>query len=175
MAFEADAVEAMQYGTVAGGNDVRRNILDHCGFAADESIIANSDKLMDRHKTTDGGVVADGDMACQRRVVGQYHHFSDPAVMGNMRVCHQKRFLSHLCKATAGFRAAVNGDELPDGYVRANSYTAFFSAELQILGDGADGRELKNPASGTDVHLRIDDHMGADKGPLADGHILADN
>src|SRR5690606_20425004 len=70
-AFQADDVEAAQFGAVAHGDGEGNDISNHGRTAANERIVADAHELMHGGQTADVDVVADLAMATERRAVGE--------------------------------------------------------------------------------------------------------
>ncbi|VTR64063.1 hypothetical protein DESC_120155 [Desulfosarcina cetonica] len=175
MAFETDAIQTVQDRAVAGRDHIWGNVFNDGGLAADKRIVTNPDELVDGHQAANRGEVTDGDVARQGGVVGHDDHFSHMAIVGDVRIRHQEGFVADFGDTAAGFGPPMNGDELTDGHVGPDFYIALFSPEFEILGNGADGGKLKNPASGANGDEGVDHHMGADPGSVADGDMVTND
>jgi hypothetical protein len=93
--------------------------------------------------------------------------------MGDMGVGHEKIVISEdRFSAVAG--SPVDGHKLAEGIVIADYELGPVILELQVLGDFADGAELKNPAALADGGELFNHHMGPHGGVVPDPHLIAD-
>ncbi len=175
MAFQPHAVQPAKNCPVTRGNHIRRNVLYHSGFSAHKRIIANPYELMNRHKSSHRGIIADGDMSCKGRIICHCDVPANFAVMGNMGIGHQKIFFSHFCQATAKTGSPVNGDKLTDNRTSPDLNMSFPAFKFYGLGNRSDGGKLKDMTIRADGHIRFNHGMGADDGTGTDKNIFPDN
>ena len=69
---------------------------------------------MDGGHPTQHDVIADDDVAAERRVVGEHHPVTDPAVVGDMGSDHEQPVVADFGEHPAALGAGTHGDVLAD-------------------------------------------------------------
>ena len=114
-------------------------------------------------------------MSGERGIIGEDHAVTDPAVMGDMHIGHERAFAADTGDATAADRAATKGAALANDIAIADLKASGLACVLKVLWRLADGTELEYLVIGTDACRAIDHHVRADPGAVADLHIRSDD
>jgi len=150
------------------GHGKGRDVFPNGGAAADNTMGADAGELMDPRHSADDGVVFHMDMAGQVGGIGHDDPVAELAVVGDVTIGHDEIAIPHDRDADISGGGTMDGNEFTDRVVIADDRPRNLVAELEVLGYGADGGKLKDPASRADVGMFVDDDMRSDDGILAD-------
>ena len=133
-ALEADGVHAVAFRfALSDDSRKRRHVLGDDGAGADVGVAAHAAELVDRTERADIHVVFDDDVAGQCRAVGKHGRAADDAIVGHVRISHEKIVISDLRDASAARRAAAHGGEFAEPVAVADDQLGVLSPEFQIL------------------------------------------
>jgi hypothetical protein len=122
-------------------------------------------------KAAECSVILDGDMACQRCIIDEDDMVADLAIMRDMGAGEEKTMAPHAGYMTAAFGAAIHGDMLAHGVVRANDKPALLAAIFLVLRRSAQHREGVDFAAVSDLGPAGYDGMRVDRNPAAKRYI----
>lgn len=135
-------------------------------------IIANSRKLMNTGPSTHKTVAAYFYMPAEHNVVRHHVAVSDAAIMAHMGAYHKEIFLADD-RVFAFGQAAVNGDMLPDGIIRAYDDAAF-GLRIEIDGLWVSTDDCTGPDSAifSDSCVAQQMNVGMDFGSTTNGDLV---
>ena len=123
---------------------------------------ADPRELVDARQSADDGKVLHMDVAGQIGRVGHDDVIPQLAVVGDVAVGHQQIVIADEGDPDVGGGRPVDRDILPDRVVVSDHDPRCLPPVFQILGGAADGGELGDAASLSNIGVALDDHMGAD-------------
>src|SRR5579871_1731105 len=174
-ALHADDVEPAEPGANPDHLAVRNDIALGAGHAADHRVLADPDELMDGAQTAENGVIAEHDMAGQRRVVGHDDMIADPAVMGDMGADHKQAIAADPGDHAAAIGARVHRHIFADRVAAPDNQRRILAAIFEVLRRVAERGKRENPRSGADRGPPVDDHMAHQHDARAEFDPLANN
>src|SRR5208337_2052792 len=95
--LKSDKVQPVEPGAISRGAHVWRNIEGDCGLATDNGIGPDSHELVNGHDPPDNSMVADNNMPTKCDGVRHNNVVAQFAVMGYMRIGHEKILVSDYC------------------------------------------------------------------------------
>ena len=98
-------------------------------------------------------------MACELGTVGKNSVIANLAIMCQVHISHDPVVISELGDAGVARRANVEGAKLSDGVAIANDQLARLTCIFLVLGDCAQGVELKNFVVFADGGMAFNDAM----------------
>ena len=89
-AFEADEIKSGSFEGITGSPDVRGDILGHPVATSNDGMASDFNELVNGHNTPDNSVIMDLRVPSHIHNICKYNVVTDPAVVGDMDVGHQK-------------------------------------------------------------------------------------
>lgn len=188
-ALETHAVNHADFGARPAGGDHDHeggHIGSHAGHAANESVPANSDKVVDSGMAAHVDVVFDVNMAGELDVIGEDAVAADDAVVSNVNADEKQISVADACDAAAISRAGMNSDQFAEDIIFSDFEGGFLSGVFEVLRPGTQHRLWEDFASlpkgcmpldrdqMVDAAPVFDTDMGAYHGVGADFHVLPD-
>ena len=133
------------------------------------------DKLMNGNKPPQCRMITDGDMSSECGIVRQHHLPTDPTIMSDMGVGHNKTFFTDLGDSAPKTRPPVDGHKLSYNGFPTDFHIGLFAFKFEGLRNRTHCCKLKNLAFRTDGYEWFDNGMGTDHRTGADGDIFTDN
>jgi hypothetical protein len=115
--------------------------------------------------------VANGHVSAQRRSIGQDHVISDPAIVRDVRVCHDQRMVAHSRQSPALHCSTVDSDKFPDLVVISDLESRRLTRVGQVLRSHADGAKREESIVRTDRSRPFDNDVRHQVAALAQFHV----
>jgi len=164
-AFQADLIDAADFGRIAVGDHEGGHVLNDLGAAADDGMTPNAAKLVDPAEAADNGVVLHHHMTGQGAIVGENDMMADQAIVGDVGVGQEIVMVADDGLATrAG--SAIDRAELPEAVGIPDFQMGGLDGVFEILGPLADRGEGEESVA-------IPNHGGAGHADMAGQHIAA--
>jgi hypothetical protein len=175
-ALEADAISAVDLqGMVGCGNRVRKDVLLNDAIASDHGVTADAAELMDGTQAADVGVILDDNVAGEGDAIGENDVVIDRDIVRHVDIRHHQIAISDAGDHATALRAAVNGDEFPDGIVIADaSFRGLAPIFFVLRGDTARGIRIEDVVL-SDCELAFEIGMGHQARARADCDAAADD
>src|SRR5215510_10267557 len=104
-------------------------------------MVADAAELMRAHESGERRMIADRNMSCQRRVVGEYIARSDYAIVRDVGLGHKQILVADRSQRAAAHRAAVHRYILAYDVAPSDYEARIFAFVLQVLRRLADRGE----------------------------------
>ena len=130
-------------------------------------------ELVNGGQSADDGIVMDLHMAGKGCQVAHDHMVPDDAVMGDMAVGHDETVAPDRGHSLVFERAAVDGNEFPEGVVVPDHQSRVFSAVGMVLGRGPDACIPGEGAPLADGGRPLDHAVGPDERAGSDLHLVS--
>src|SRR3990172_10525893 len=175
MSLEPDGIETEKSCPGAGSYGIWRNVLADAAEPSHHRIGADPRELVDREESPDDGIVFDGHMSCEGCRIRHDDVAAEFAVMGDVRVGHEKVVVTDDGHTVAAQRGPVHGRVLPDGIPVPDDDARLFVQVLGILRREPDAREGVYRTFFPDLGLPFNDHMGDEPRSPLDVHLSPDD
>src|SRR5881396_3446750 len=166
-------VDSERLRRIAGGHDVRRQVLQQDRRDPGDRVRADRDELMGSGKAAQHGVVADLDVTGKSRHIGEDRVVADLAVMRDMHVGHDPVVAADACHAHVLHGAAAESAVLADGVAVADLERGRFAGVFLVLGRPAERAESENSVLSAYASPPLDHHVRPDRGALPYLDVLA--
>ncbi len=172
---ESYKVRSKQFSTHTMSEHVRRHIKFITACSAKESILTDSDKLLNSGHTADDHVTSNFNMTGKVNGIGHDDIIIHDAVMSDMSVSHK-----HAVRANAGFTsplhsASVNSYTLTNAVIITNSGVGFFSLIRGVLRFATYDRMRVNMIACPQFGIILDDDMRLKKRSVSDLAFCTNN
>ena len=141
----------MRLRRLADRHDVGRHVARHGGIVGDERVRADLAELVHRGQPAHDHVIADLDVAAERRDVRHHAVITDHAVVRHVRVRHEQVVAADARHALVVRRAAVDGRELAEHVAVADLEPRRLALVLLVLRRIADRAELEDAVADADA------------------------
>src|SRR5262249_15038012 len=129
----------------------------------------------DEHPAHRADVILEDDVAGELGRVGEDAVIADDAVVRDVDIVHRQHVTADAGDHSAALGPAMNGAEFANQVVVADLDHRRLALELEILGLGADRRELKDVIARADGGVACDYGIRADDSLWTDAHIGANH
>jgi hypothetical protein len=174
-ALEAAEIEARQRRTIAQRHHERHDVGRDAAYPTNEYVGADAAALLDRGQTADDRLLAELDVAAERRLVGQDHLVAHEAIMGDVRSNHEQAARAYGGDAPPAGRAAMYRDVFAKGAIGPDLDAGLFAVVAGVLRLAADGRKSPNRRPWSYGRGAADDGVGIDRHPVAKNGVATDD
>ena len=158
-AAETDGVDRADFGGIAVGDHVGRDVLNDLRTSAGHGMRPDAAELVCGGEAGNNGVVPDGAMAGEAAIVGKDDVVAELAIVRDVGVAEEK-----IVRADAGWQllvgATVDRAVFAEHVVVADLQRRGLADVFQVLGFPADDREGEKLVAFPKNRVRLQDHVG---------------
>ncbi len=168
---KTDLVETDDAACQTIDGDKRRHILHDVRLGTDHGQGTDTAKLVNAGSAPQNGPVAEFDMACEHHVIHEDVEISHGAIVGHVRVDHEKVFIAYRC-SIAFFHSPMNGRVFSKCIPVADQHLTTATGGRRMLRHSTDDRPAAKVISLAEGRSLFNCDMGFQSTAIADANIV---